>query len=138
MKYKSLIPSLALIDHLADRGTGPVTMESLKRAIEWGTYLETHARRIYNQHTEPTLTATRALARKILNGELQDTFTLRDCYHPHWSRLTNKGEVYSAVEYLIDSGWLQPECLGTGGKPKTIHHINPRIYEDDFVPFAPK
>lgn len=54
MKYKSIIPSLALIDHLVNGGTGPVTMESLNRAFKWGDYLETHARRIYNQHTEPT------------------------------------------------------------------------------------
>lgn len=47
-KYKSLVPSLALLIHLADGGIGPVGTEPLQRAIGWAGYLETHARRIYS------------------------------------------------------------------------------------------
>jgi Protein of unknown function (DUF3987) len=52
-KYRSLIPSLALLCHLADGCTGPVGSGSLARAIAWGSYLETHARRVYAAAVTP-------------------------------------------------------------------------------------
>ncbi|MGM0653578.1 MAG: DUF3987 domain-containing protein, partial [Bacillota bacterium] len=51
-KYRSLMPSLALIDHIAtiaDKGNeGPITINSARRAAGWCDYLESHARRIYS------------------------------------------------------------------------------------------
>jgi Protein of unknown function (DUF3987) len=42
-KYRKLVPSLALINHLADVGHGPVGGEAMARALGLATYLETHA-----------------------------------------------------------------------------------------------
>jgi hypothetical protein len=42
-KYRSLIPSLALLIHLADGGENPVGVDALERACAWGDYLESHA-----------------------------------------------------------------------------------------------
>ena len=42
-KYRKLVPSLALINHLADVGHGPVGKEAMARALGLATYLETHA-----------------------------------------------------------------------------------------------
>jgi Protein of unknown function (DUF3987) len=39
-KYRSLIPSLALLIHLADGGQNPVGVEAIERACAWGEYLE--------------------------------------------------------------------------------------------------
>lgn len=47
-KYRSLVPSLALLDHLACGRSGPVALSSVRRAIAWADYLEQHARRIYH------------------------------------------------------------------------------------------
>ena len=44
-KYRSLVPSLALLIHLADGGANPVTAESLVKGCAWAEYLESHARR---------------------------------------------------------------------------------------------
>jgi Protein of unknown function (DUF3987) len=50
-KYRSLLPSLALIFHLIEvadeKATGAVTLHSPERAAQWCEYLETHAKRIY-------------------------------------------------------------------------------------------
>ena len=47
-KYRSLIPSMALLTHLADGGRGPVPLPCLDKAVGWGRYLFGHARRIYS------------------------------------------------------------------------------------------
>ncbi len=52
-KYRSLIPSLALLIHLADRGRGPVSLPALDRAVGWAQYLFAHARRIYGEVPTP-------------------------------------------------------------------------------------
>jgi len=50
-KYRSLVPSLALICHLIEcvDGTarGPVSGVATAKAVAWGAYLEAHARRLY-------------------------------------------------------------------------------------------
>jgi hypothetical protein len=46
-KHRSLIPSIALLLHLADSGRGPVPISALDKAVGWGRYLFAHAQRIY-------------------------------------------------------------------------------------------
>ena len=50
-KYRSLMPSLALIGHLIDGvaggPTGPVSGGAAARAVAWCEYLQGHARRLY-------------------------------------------------------------------------------------------
>jgi len=130
-KYRSLIPSLALLIHLADeRDGGPVTVAALERAIGWGRYLETHARRIYGSLSQQSTSAARMLATKILDGKLSDGFSLRDVYRPSWSGLSDRTEATAAVDVLQDHDWLATEKLDTGGAPKTVYRINPRIFTD--------
>ena len=51
IKYRSLMPSLALIGHLIDGvaggTTGPVSRAAAARAVAWCEYLQGHARRLY-------------------------------------------------------------------------------------------
>jgi putative DNA primase/helicase len=42
-KYRKLVPALALLIHLANRDTGPVTLAALNKAFHWANYLEAHA-----------------------------------------------------------------------------------------------
>ncbi len=128
-KYRSLIPSLALLIHLADDQRGPVEIDALRRAIAWGEYLESHARRIYAAAINPTATAARALGRKILEGELADGFAIRDVYRNGWSALASRDDAKDAVELLIDLNWLHPVEVRTGGRTGTHHFINPRIWD---------
>jgi putative DNA primase/helicase len=58
-KYRSLVPSLALILHLTEHRDGPVEKLALERALAWAEYLETHARRIYAPAICPDVDAPR-------------------------------------------------------------------------------
>jgi hypothetical protein len=93
-KFRSLMPSLALIFHaieVAD-GTafGPVTLRSAQRAAQWCDYLETHARRIYGLVNDIEIRAAARLASKIKEGAIQDGFKARDVYRKHWGLLDDK------------------------------------------------
>lgn len=89
-KYRSLIPSLALLFHLVDVGTGPVELLSLIRAVDWGDYLESHMRRIYSAMNNPSLTAAHRLLQKIHEGKVTEWMTLREVYFKGWSGLTRE------------------------------------------------
>ncbi len=128
-KYRSLVPSLALLIHLAEGGVGSVGLAALQKALGWATYLEAHARRLYAVASNPELFAARALADKILDGKVSDGFALRDVYRHGWSQLSNKDAARQAVAYLIDLDWLSEEREQTGGAPKTRYFINPRLSE---------
>lgn len=60
-KYRKLVPSLALINHLCDTGQGAVSESALLRAIAFSEYLESHARRIYSYATRPDIDAAKTL-----------------------------------------------------------------------------
>ncbi len=124
-KYRKLIPALSLIIHLAEGHEGPVRDHALARAIGWGDVLESHARRIYACGIEPGLAHARALARRIVSGEIQDGFTERDIYRNHWSMLSDKRQVQLAVAELADLDWLRIQTLATPGRSKAVHRINP-------------
>ena len=51
-KYRKLVPALALMNHLADRGEGLVSQRALLRALATAHYLESHARRVYGLASE--------------------------------------------------------------------------------------
>ena len=128
-KYRSLVPSLALLIELADSPGGYVSNESLSKAIRWATYLESHARRLYGAAVKPDVFAAKALAQKIIAGELGEQFTLRDVYHKGWSGLSDRDAVQQATEVLIEFDWLRRIVEETEGRSRTTHIINPRIHE---------
>lgn len=151
-KYRSLVPSLALLFHLIDDGRGPVGDTATRRAIRWVEYLESHARRLYGALYDPQHGPARALADRILKGGVESGFTLRDIYQHHWTNLDGKEEVGEGVDVLVGLGWLRSEEMSTGGRPTTTFTINPGILNrarvggckstkspagEPFAPFAP-
>ena len=60
-KYRSLMPSLALIFHIVEVADGKreklVSLQSVQYAAAWCEYLESHARRIYGMALEPSYEA---------------------------------------------------------------------------------
>jgi hypothetical protein len=125
IKYRKLIPALSLIIHLSEAREGPVGDDAVARAVAWGDLLETHARRIYAVGIEPGVVHARALAKKIVTGEVADGFTDRDVYRNHWSLLSDKRQVHLAVAELVELDWLRVENQATQGRPKVVHRINP-------------
>ncbi|MGE3109816.1 MAG: YfjI family protein [Phycisphaerales bacterium] len=126
-KFRSLIPKLALLIHLAEGKNGPVGIESLDRAIRWGQYLESHARRVYSQVIDPDLAAAKSLAGKLVAGEIKDGFALRDIYRKGWTGLASEEDARGAVEYLIDFRWLAEARRETAGRTASVYFVNPKI-----------
>jgi hypothetical protein len=124
-KYRSLIPSLALLIHLAEGGKGAVDLPALQRAIAWSRYLETHARRIFADAMAPAVASAKALVRKIVAGELPDGFGKKDVYRPGWSKLKTADDAANAIDFLTDHGWLRETNEQTGGAPRTRYWFNP-------------
>jgi putative DNA primase/helicase len=128
-KYRSLIPSLALLIHLADGGCGPVNEAAALAAIAWGEYLEEHARRLYAPALDPATAAARELVRRIQRKDLQGPFVARDVYRRGWRLLDRRG-TEEALNLLEELGHLRAENTEpkkAGGRPKVIWHIHPNL-----------
>ena len=133
-KYRSLIPSLALLFHIADARPdielGPVGIEAFDAAEAWSDYLESHAKRVYNSVIRADMWGARVLGQHIKKGDLTSPFTLRDVYRPCWAGLDGAGAAEAAVEVLIGIDWLCPEVPtqgSQGGRPSPKYHINPKV-----------
>ena len=128
-KYRSLMPSLALLIHLAeiadrDAMLTPITMAAAARAAEWCEYLETHARRIYVMQAVAEVEGAVTLLQKLKRGDVQSPFKAREVYRNHWSRLATPAEVAAACGILCDHGWLGAEEVRGEGRPTVIYIIN--------------
>lgn len=132
-KFRSLMPSLALIFHcidIADRKAfGPVSAVAAKQAVEWCKYLESHARRIYAMAESPEYEAAVRLADKIKNKALPSPFTCKSVYDKGWHGLKDTHEVEAACNILMDENWLMmkrsPATGNRGRPPAPEYHINP-------------
>jgi putative DNA primase/helicase len=130
VKYQSLMPSLALVFHLADAPSlppGPVGLRSTERAAAWCDLLEAHARRIYAVVTAEAIRAARLLLAKLRNTKLPDPFTARDVYRKGWAGLTDREIVGEALTVLEDHGWLRRIGVETGGRPRTEYRRHPSL-----------
>lgn len=131
-KYRSLMPSLALIFHLINvadgNAEGPVSLLAAKQAAAWCEYLESHARRIYGLVVSTSILSAAKLAEKLRKGKLEDGFTVRDVYKKNWNLLTDRKTVEPACEELVAAGWLREKVTppAFGQKEKVQYLINPR------------
>jgi putative DNA primase/helicase len=147
-KYRSLMPSLAVLFELADMAVSVVSegsplavrqnfvgLEQARRAAAWCEYLESHARRIYSCVVTPQLRAARELAEKIKLRKVgtDGFFSCRDVYLKCWSGLDTPEAVKLAAEVLQDAAWVRPvggessDPLGRG-RPSNRYQINPGVW----------
>ncbi len=128
-KYRSLVPSIALICHLVDSPEdGEVAEDAVWRAIGWAAFLESHARRLFAPALDPTLAAAVELDRRILKGDLKIPFTARDVYRKGW-RLLTRESTQLALEYLADYGRIWCSTVHTDGRPKVVWEVNPLLLQ---------
>lgn len=132
-KYRSLMPSLALIFHLIAVADGQqserISVESIRSAWVWVLYLEKHARRIYGMANSLAQQAAIKLGNKILDGELQSPFSVRDVYRKEWTLLESRDIVQKACDELVDADWLSVGYPAQAiGRPKSpVYMINPKL-----------
>jgi hypothetical protein len=133
-KYRSLMPSLSLLLHLADGSTVPVVpLVQAQRAADWCVYLEEHAKRVYSCVTSFADRAAATLAERIRKGALGKTFTANDVYLKGWANLTKTDSIMLALGVLQDAGWVRviPRTLGIrGGRPTEDYIVNPAVFHE--------
>lgn len=140
-KYRSLVPSLALIFHLIEYASltadesakieickQGVSVDSLQKAIKFAKYLESHAQRIYATMSDSGQQAAYQLSKQISDSKLSNGFTVRDIQRKGWHLLTDNTAINEAVKKLVAADWLtEKESQPTGGRPAAIQYaINPR------------
>jgi len=130
-KYRTLVPALALINHIADNDqSGAVSQKSLLRALALANYLEGHARRIYASGPQGELAAALAILKRIRSDDLQSGFTARDVHQHNWAHLTEREQVAAGLALLVELDYLaelQVPHGPAGGRPKTTYSINPKV-----------
>jgi putative DNA primase/helicase len=146
-KYRSLMPSLALLFELADRASSVgfdgsfsgesrnfwVSLEHAQQAGAWCEYLESHARRVYSCVATAQMRAARELADKIRRKKVgaSGSFSCREVYLKGWSGLDSPETVRQAAEVLADARWIR-EMAGEsgpfGGRPANRYEVNPGVW----------
>jgi putative DNA primase/helicase len=124
------VPSLALINHIADGGEGDVSQKSLLRALAFAGYLESHARRVYGSGSEGETSAANAILKHIRAGDLPEGFTSRDILRHGWAHLTDREQIAAGLNLLVEFDYLVPmeTAAGSqGGRPKTTYTIHPEV-----------
>jgi hypothetical protein len=123
-KYRKLIPSLALINHLCGEGWGAVDEKSLLRAIAYSEYLESHARRVYSFAVRPDINAAKTLLGRLPKAKLNKSFTAREIRRKGWTGLDTPKKAQAAIDVLIEYGHLIEAEINTGGRPTKIYALN--------------
>ena len=129
-KYRSLMPSLALLFALADGHTDCVPLSQAKLACNWCDYLETHAKRVYSAQARPEHHAAIALSKRLSAGWKREDgfFTVRDVYRSGWTALDSPDAARGALLVLEEYGWVRRETdTPAPGRPSETYRINPRI-----------
>lgn len=134
-KYRSLVPSLALIFHCLDctaskLNNGAIKAKTVLMAIQWSEYLFSHAERVYNGLGNPVDNGAIQLSKNIMRGKLESPFSARDVYRKSWHLLGNKAKAQRAIDLLVEFGWLEPfdpKPAEVGRSPSTQYLINPKI-----------
>jgi hypothetical protein len=130
-KYSSMVPSIALVLHLAIGGRGPVDGESVRLAIRWADYLETHAARLYSVAVAPERRLAKPLLRRLIDWPQDKPIRVRSIAEKGWSGLDDAEAVADVLELLVDAGWLraQPVVPTSGGRPTTDFLVHPRAVD---------
>lgn len=125
-KYRKIVPSLALMNHLADGGSGSISEPATLRALALAEYLESHAQRAYAAGSESERAAAKAILARVRKADLADGFTARDVHQSGWANLSDRDQVKAGLDLLCDLDWLVATTAQTGGRPRTFYTINPR------------
>jgi hypothetical protein len=132
-KYRSLMPSLALIFQLVESYEEPrfkpVSLQAAETAVSWCKRLEGHASRIYHATEEGDTNVAVRLAGQ-LKDSLPNPFTYRHVVKKGWSGLATVEEVRRAVGVLEDRNWVQaiePAKMARGGRPTVSVWVHPKL-----------
>lgn len=125
-KYRSLMPSIALLLELAENPQAlTVSEHQASKAVQWCQYLESHAFRLFSG----------AISREAINAQLifdrrerlPKEFTARDIHQKRWTGLAEAEAVKEALDLLIEHHYIAERQIDTRGRPSVVHVWNPKI-----------
>jgi len=128
-KYPQLMPALALLIHIANNGDKALTSvskEAALKAVDWCSFLESHARRIYGMSDLVGVDAARKIIDRVIDGRLSNPFKLGSLYKLNITGAKTSEQARKILELLEAYGWARVEQTSTGGRPSTICTIHPR------------
>lgn len=128
-KYRSLMPSIALVINEVEQGhCQRVTEQSARKASAWCQYLESHMHRIYGGAIDQAAQSAQLILGR--RESLADGFTQRIVQRKGWVGLAEVEQVRKALDELVEYGYLrevQSEKTSTGGRPTSAYFWNPAI-----------
>ncbi len=132
-KYPGFTAKLSLLFHLVEyldggNGGGAISLKNTELAIQWATYLEQHARKVYAVELRQGQLAMRLLAAQIEAGKIKDGATLKSIYDKQLELLGTKKDLVKAIEQLEKYGWVQRQKGASGnkgGRPTELLRIHP-------------
>ncbi len=126
-KYASMVPSIALVIHLASDGGGAVSGDAARCAVRWAEYLESHASRIYSIATAPERQSALPLLRRLIDWPVGRPILARAIGKKGWAGLSDKESVERTLELLSDHGWLRSvEVRPATGRPTVEYRLHPK------------
>jgi hypothetical protein len=128
-KYRGTLPKLALIVALADDPAArSISLPAYEKAESLLIFYRQHASRVYNVVARYDLMSAYELLDRIKRGQLHDGFNTRDdIQRREWPKLRSSGEIEAALELLEKHGYVKMVEEQTGGRPKRIVRIHPKI-----------
>jgi len=131
-KYRSLVPSLALIIYLAESAEYKAVDEtSIIKACGWAEYLESHMYRVYSIGSNTTAQDAKLLSQRL--HKLSNPFTVRDVYQKNWVGLKRDTKrIKTALEMLEDNNYIlaTDRFSSGGGRATKDYHINPLVLNE--------
>ena len=135
-KYRSLMPSLALLFHLIEcvspQGAyqrGPVSLTAAKYAAAWCDFLELHMHRIYGGVAEDEKMKRAVALKNHLASWGEDSVRVPSIVQKGWRGLDTTEAVNDALIVLEEHGWIRVVEVATGGRPSRIVHLHPQLSE---------
>ena len=130
VKYRSLMPSLALIINEVEQGHAQaVTASSALKAIGWCQYLESHMHRIYGGAIDPATQGAKIILER--RDRLPDPFKVKAIRQKGWAGLSETRQVKAALSELIESGYIREVAQHTKGRPAVSYEWNPTLKEQE-------
>lgn len=141
-KYRSLMPSLALIFHLFDvvgnneqiNEQTAISFDAAETTAAWCELLAAHARRIYGIATRPETSRAKTVLQKIRSGKLKPQFTARDIYQKGWAGLQSSDDCARPLQLLVDYGYLHvlpSPPNADGGRPTKTYLAHSSLLTGD-------
>ena len=132
-KFGKLLSGLIIHFHVIDgietkRRVNKVRPHVVEMAIRWCELFKAHAKKLYDTDYNFESISGFALAKKIVEGKIEDGTSLRKIYRNEWQNLKTFQEVESACFFLEKHKWLTlTELKPLTERPTSIILFDPEL-----------